>query len=174
MKKPFFTLMSIERNQFASDFLFETALELENLELENPLLKCFEKLVNETESSQMKHVVKMVQGALRAKKDIDLVLDFDNKRAENAALKELFLETTSSQNSELATLCFELKKFLKSRSHADRGEVFEKAILANTGTLIEIYFNNLTDPEGFHREKKIWLNDFNQAKQSKKLRAVHV
>lgn len=169
MEKAYFSLRPLLRSDFASDFLFETAQELQER-----FLKKFENLVNQVKSPHMKHACKIIEMALRANRDTDLVIDFNEKKAEEASLKELFLETTSSQNSEIADLCFEIKKFLKSRSHSDRGEVFERSILANTGVIVEIYFNNLADPETFHREKKIWLNDFNQAKQARKLKAVRV
>jgi hypothetical protein len=169
MKKPYFSLLLLKRSDFASDFLFETAKEAED-----KFLKEFESLINETESPHSKHCCKMLEAAFRANKSVDLIIAFNKEKAESAALKELFIEMTTVQNQLMTKLCFEAKKFFKSKSHSEKGEAFEKSMLASMGVLVEIFFNNISDPEKFHEQKRSWLNDFNQAKQSKKLRAVHV
>jgi hypothetical protein len=164
MEKPYFSLMSMERSQFASDFLFETAQELQDR-----FLKGFEKLINDTKSPHMKHFVKIIEEALRAKKDGDLVLNFNEVKAENAALKELFLETSSHQNDQINVFCFEMKKFFKSKSHASiDGHFFEKSICGNLGVVTELFYGSINDPELFHQQKKAWLIDFNTAKSLKK------
>lgn len=169
MEKAYFSLAPVKRGDFASNFLFETAEEARDR-----FFKGFESFINEVKSPHAKHVAKMLEAAFRAQKTSDLVIVFDKGKAENAALKELFIETTTAQNQFVAHLCFEAKKFFKSKSHSEEGEPFEKSMLASMGVLIEIFFNNISDPEKFHEQKKAWLNDFNSSKRAGKLRAVHV